>query len=48
MNELERKAQQHANEVMSMNRHYRRAFAKQNKIPIKIVSTNIPYAKPKS
>ena len=48
MNPLQKDAEKKADAIMSMNRHYRRAFAKKNKIPIKIVSTNIPYAKPKS
>ncbi len=34
-----------AEDIMGMNRHERRKFAKQNKIPIVIVGSRKPYVK---
>lgn len=44
MNPLENIARQKANDIMSMNRHARRAFAKKNRLPIAIAGSNVPYS----
>ncbi len=46
MNVMKTDPERFADEVMAMNRHQRRAFAKKNRIPIKIAGSNKPYVKP--
>jgi len=41
----EKQASDFAAQIMSMNRHERRKFAKQNKIPIPIAGNVPPYVK---
>lgn len=46
MNQTEKQAQEFANQVMSMNRHDRRKYAKINNIPIAIAGISKPYVCP--